>query len=649
MKIVGPAAPPPAVVRRGVEGGPSSGTSRAERGEALPVRPGTPDEDTPRRIVVVGAGIAGLTAALRAHRAGLAVTLVVKGALGGGSTPLAQGGIAGAYGPGDSSVLHAADTLTAGAGLCSPEAVAALVAGAPAAIAGLAAAGVAFDRDEDGSIARGQEAAHGHPRIAHAGGDATGAAISVALVARVREAADAGALTIREHAFLTDLVVEGGRCTGIRMLVAGRTETLAADVVLLATGGAGQLFTHTTNPAGATGDGIAAALRAGVTTADLEFVQFHPTMLAVGAPFLISEAVRGEGAVLRGRASTTDRPLRGGAGAPGRSAGRRGVGTLLRSAGRSAGFRSRRRALDASGRRFAFDAHPDGELAPRDVVARAIARQAGIDGEPVRLDATELGARFLAARFPTIDRVVRERGLDWAREPIPVTPAQHYLMGGIATDIDGRTSLPGLFAIGEVARTGVHGANRLASNSLLEGAVFAARAVAALGSPPPSDPAARTGNRTTHAGLSPSAADAAPVALTAPAVTTPAPPPPPDPTARTGNRATYAGRARHVESVDAASSPSPAHRIPFSRAALQSLTWEHVGLLRTVDGLAEALMTIRGWLADRHPPATVAEHEDANLLLVADATASAALARPVSAGAHFIESPALGPVLIGAR
>lgn len=588
------------------------------RDETLPVRRVAPHDDTPRRIVIVGAGIAGLTAALRAHRAGLAVTLVVKGALGGGCTPLAQGGIAGVYGPGDSPALHAADTLTAGAGLSSREAVAALVAAAPAAIAELTACGVVFDRAEDGSIARGQEAAHRHPRIAHAGGDATGAAISATLVARIREAADAGALTVREHAFLTDLVVGSGRCTGIRMLVDGRTETLAADAVLLATGGAGQLFTHTTNPEGATGDGIAAALRAGVVTADLEFVQFHPTMLAVGAPFLISEAVRGEGAVLRGRASAPDRPLRGAAPASRGVAGRRdaGVDALLRHAVRSAQSRSRRRgAPDASGRRFAFDAHPDGELAPRDVVARAIARQAAVDGEPVRLDATALGARFLAERFPTIDRVVRERGIDWAREPIPVTPAQHYLMGGIATDVDGRTSLPGLFAIGEVARTGVHGANRLASNSLLEGAVFAARAVAALALPPSSDAASRsrTGSGTTHARLDPSApADAAAQAETA-------------------------------------VSPGPVRRVPFSRAALQSLMWEHAGLRRTADGLAEALTTIREWLADRHPPVAVAEHEDANLLLVAEATASAALARPVSAGAHFIDSPSLDPVLIGAR
>ncbi|MFC4140412.1 MULTISPECIES: L-aspartate oxidase [unclassified Microbacterium] len=545
-------------------------------------------------VVVVGSGIAGLTAALHAHEAGHAVTLVVKDALGGGSTPLAQGGIAGVYGPGDSAAEHAADTHTAGAGLSDPVAVDVLVADAAVRIAELAARGVVFDRTPDGALARGQEAVHSHPRIAHAGGDATGAAISAALVAQVRQAtsrtaddlADGGrhaaqsaaarrtvrqvqrGIEIVEHAFLTDLVVEDGACRGIRILVgpqvaddladggrhaaqsaaARRTvrqvpRVLRADAVILATGAAGQLYAHTTNPAGATGDGIAAALRAGAAVADLEFVQFHPTMLAVGAPFLISEAVRGEGAVLR----------------------------------------------DAAGRRFAFDAHPDGELAPRDVVARAIARQQAADGAPVRLDATALGAARLAERFPTIDRVVRERGLDWAHEPIPVTPAEHYLMGGIATDVDGRTSVPGLFAVGEVARTGVHGANRLASNSLLEGAVFAARAVEALGRPWTS-----------------------------------------------GTQIPSSPTVQSDEFCDAEE--------PFTRAALQRLMWDEVGLLRTTEGLAHALGTVRAWRERQHPPITVAEHEDANLLLVAEATAAAALARPVSVGAHFLE-----PALIGAR
>ncbi|WP_136044163.1 FAD-binding protein, partial [Microbacterium sp. K41] len=256
-----------------------------------------------------------------------------------------------------------------------------------------------------------------------------------ALTAAVRRAGIAPV----ERAMLTGLTVADGTVRGVELLHDGHPTVRTADAVILATGGDGQLYAHTTNPAGVTGDGIAVALAAGAAVADLEFVQFHPTVLASGPAFLISEAVRGEGAVL----------------------------------------------LDADGRRFVFDSHPDGELAPRDVVARAIAAQAARQDVPVRLDATMLGAATLARRFPTIDRVTRERGFDWSREPLPVTPAAHYLMGGVVTDLDGRTTIRGLYAVGEVARTGVHGANRLASNSLLEGAVFGARAAAALAAPWP--------------------------------------------------------------------------------------------------------------------------------------------------------------------
>lgn len=484
-------------------------------------------------VVVVGSGVAGLTAALHACEAGHAVTVITKGALGEGCTPLAQGGVAGVYGPGDSAARHAADTLAAGAGLGDPSAVAALVADASARIAELIARGVAFDRSSSGELLLGREAAHSHARIVHAGGDATGAAIAEALVAETRRAD----VTVVEHAFLVDLVTEEGAVRGIRLLVDGTTSTLPADAVILATGGAGQLFAHTTNPTGATGDGIAAALRAGAAVSDLEFVQFHPTVLAAGSPFLVSEAVRGEGATL----------------------------------------------IDSEGRRFVFDAHPDGELAPRDVVARAIARQAATQSAPVRLDASMLGAERLARRFPTIDRVTRARGLDWSAAPIPVTPAAHYLMGGVVTDLHGRTTVPGLFAVGEVARTGVHGANRLASNSLLEGAVFGARSARALGAPWPAPRPRR-----------------APVAV---------------PTqARTGQAA--------------AGSPS------FGRAMLQDLMWRDVGLLRSDEGLVRALDTIRDWAADRPVPRTRNEHEDANLLRLAAATTSAALARTLSVGSH---------------
>ncbi|MGW9270886.1 L-aspartate oxidase [Microbacterium sp. NPDC055599] len=486
-------------------------------------------------VVVVGAGIAGMTAALHAHEAGHTVTLVTKGEVGEGCTPLAQGGIAGGYGPDDSPAAHADDTLTAGAGLGDRPAVETLVAASSARIAELIARGVAFDRAADGSLQRGREAAHSHARILHAGGDATGAAIATALTAAVRRAGIAPV----ERAMLTGLTVADGTVRGVELLHDGHPTVRTADAVILATGGDGQLYAHTTNPAGVTGDGIAVALAAGAAVADLEFVQFHPTVLASGPAFLISEAVRGEGAVL----------------------------------------------LDADGRRFVFDSHPDGELAPRDVVARAIAAQAARQDVPVRLDATMLGAATLARRFPTIDRVTRERGFDWSREPLPVTPAAHYLMGGVVTDLDGRTTIRGLYAVGEVARTGVHGANRLASNSLLEGAVFGARAAAALAAPWP------TG---VHPGPTTPRATATPA---------------PEPAATTGTP-------------------------PFARRALQQLMWDEVGLHRTARGLERALGTIRGWIIAQQPPQSARDHEDAHLLHVAEATAAAALARRISVGAH---------------
>jgi len=474
-------------------------------------------------VVVVGSGIAGLTAALHAAENGCRVTVVTKGALPDTNTRWAQGGVAAVTHPTDTVASHAADTLTAGAGLNDPSAVEILVTEGPVRIAELVARGVDFDRDTDGEFARGLEAAHAVPRVLHAGGDATGAEIQSALGAAVR----AAAIEVRKHAQVRDLALTEGRVSGIEL---ADGERLAADAVILATGGAGQLYAHTTNPLGATGDGIAAAIRAGAAVADLEFVQFHPTALALGAPFLISEAVRGEGAVL----------------------------------------------IDDTGHRFAFDAHPDGELAPRDVVARANARaMAAQDGHPVRLDATALGAARLARRFPTIDAAVRERGLDWAAAPIPVTPAAHYLMGGVVTDLDGRTTVPGLYAVGETARTGVHGANRLASNSLLEGAVFGARA----------------GDAVSRGGDWPLAA-AAPAS---PAVT--------------------------------AATTAP----PFSRAALQQLMWTHAGLVRDGEGLARAAGILAAWSADPTPRSV----EDENLLLVASHVVAAARARTGSVGAHF--------------
>ncbi|HTN54847.1 MAG TPA: L-aspartate oxidase [Microbacterium sp.] len=494
------------------------------------------------KVLVVGAGIAGLTAALRADALGHDVEVLVKGRLGEGSTGHAQGGIAGRYGPGDSAELHALDTVHAGDGHGDPVAIRVLVDGAAAALEALIDAGVHFDRAADGSIARGLEAAHSLPRIAHAGGDATGRAISGALAHRLR----ASGVRVREHAFATDLLVHHGRGHGIRLLDGSEVH---AEAIILATGGAGHLYPFTTNPAGTTGDGIAMALRAGARVADLEFVQFHPTVLIDDAgSFLISEAVRGAGAVL----------------------------------------------VDAEDRRFVSDEHPAGELAPRDVVARAVARQALVQGAPVRLDATDLGADLLVRRFPTIDAELRRRGYDWSEQPVPVSPAAHYLMGGVATDTEGRTSLPGLWAVGETARTGVHGANRLASNSLLEGAVFGARAADSLAAPSP----------VAFGGLD-----------------TPSP------------RAT----SDLLRSPDEAARPHEAAR--FSRGALQQLMWESVGLLRDDAGLADAVRALNSWVAPQ--PRTPTEQEDANLLTVARAVASAALARTDSLGAHFRLSPAL--------
>ncbi|MET4094733.1 L-aspartate oxidase [Arthrobacter sp. UYCu712] len=536
-----------------------------------------------RRLVIVGSGIAGLYAALLASEAAgteavgapgapggspaVEVVLLSKGTLEQGNTFYAQGGVSAVLSPGDafpgdSVAAHIADTLAAGAGLNDPEAVRILCTEAVRDIAGLRRFGVHFDAEPDGGPALGLEAAHSAPRILHAGGDATGACIARGLVAAVLARAAGGRLRILAGAFATELLTDpmSGRVTGIAYLSGGERSQLAADAVLLATGGAGRLFARTSNPSVATADGLALAWRAGAAVRDLEFFQFHPTTLAAaevpGGPpaLLISEAVRGEGAVL----------------------------------------------LDAAGHRFMPDYHPDAELAPRDVVSRSIALHLAATGaapdSPVYLDARGVeearGQGFLARRFPTITAATRAAGYDWATEPLPVSPAAHYWMGGVATDIWGRTSVPGLYAAGEVACTGVQGANRLASNSLLEGLVFGRRAVEAF-----------LGGPGTENGLA-----AVPAAV--------------------------AGSRDELPAAEPGTST-----VPFSRDALRGLMTGAAGVMRTGTGLDDAAVRLALWAAaPAAEPGTEPEqtaHEDRNLLLAAQLLVAAARKRTVSAGAHF--------------
>ncbi|MFD4275773.1 L-aspartate oxidase [Streptomyces cyaneofuscatus] len=408
-------------------------------------------------VVVVGSGVAGLTTALRCAAAGLDTVVVTKARLDDGSTRWAQGGIAAALGEGDTPEQHLDDTLVAGAGLCDEEAVRTLVTEGPDAVRRLITTGATFDTTDSGDIALTREGGHHRRRIAHAGGDATGAEISRALVEAVRSAA----LHTIENALVLDLLTDAeGRTAGVSLHVMGEGQhdgvgAVRAPSVVLATGGMGQVFSATTNPSVSTGDGVALALRAGAEVSDLEFVQFHPTVLFLGADSegqqpLVSEAVRGEGAHL----------------------------------------------VDATGTRFMLGQHELAELAPRDIVAKAITRQMHEHStEHMYLDARHFGAPMWEQRFPTILAACRAHGIDPVTEPIPVAPAAHYASGGIRTDLRGRTTVPGLYACGEVACTGVHGANRLASNSLLEGLVFAERIAADIAEtrPPRTEPAKSTG------------------------------------------------------------------------------------------------------------------------------------------------------------
>jgi len=383
-------------------------------------------------LLIIGTGIAGLYAALLAAPH-CRVTLISKSAVSESNTRYAQGGIAAALGSEDSAALHLRDTIAAGDGLCDPQHVELLTGDALDCMLDLIQQGVPFDRDGD-DLALTLEAAHLLPRVLHAGGDATGAAIQRALEGAVRETG----VALWDHTQCLELLSEGEQVRGAVVSRKGKDAVLIrAPQVLLATGGAGRIFGRTTNPSVATGDGLALAYRAGAELMDLEFMQFHPTALAIpGAPaFLISEAVRGEGGILR----------------------------------------------DLNGEPFMSRYHPDAELAKRDVVARAIHLHIQKTQQPhVFLDITHLSREYIERRFPTIVRTCRDYGVDPVRDSIPVAPAAHYYMGGVRTDGWARTNIRGLYACGEVACTGVHGANRLASNSLLEGLVFARRAVRSI-------------------------------------------------------------------------------------------------------------------------------------------------------------------------
>jgi L-aspartate oxidase len=485
--------------------------------------------------LIIGSGIAGLYAALQAREHGT-VLVLTKGSIDECNTRYAQGGIAAAVGPDDSPELHLRDTIEAGAGLVDEEAARILVSEAAERISDLVRFGVPFD-SVDGEVALGREGAHSRARIIHAGGDATGAHIELSLSSLARMSR----ISIKEYCQVEDILVENGRATGVATLDSrtNSREAFEGRAIVLATGGCGQLYRVSTNPDVATGDGVAVAYRAGAEIADMEFIQFHPTALRLaGAPvFLISEAVRGEGGLLR----------------------------------------------DADGRRFMPEYDERAELAPRDIVARAIHSELAKSGSDcVYLDITHLPADRVSGRFPQIYGYCLEHGLDITKEPIPVSPAAHYMMGGVRTNVWGETNAPGLYACGECACTGVHGANRLASNSLLETVVFARRVI----------------ERTLAGGGEPSAAPPTPDVL-----------PLPDP---------IAGETSSLR-----------------RPALQALMWEDVGIVRDGEPLRRACAALSGWAAAAPQPYDRLSHELANLLLCGRLVAEAALRREESRGAHY--------------
>jgi L-aspartate oxidase len=480
------------------------------------------------RVIVLGSGISGLFVALETRHLG-PVLVLTKGSIDDCNTRWAQGGVAAALGPLDSPEQHFADTIAAGAGLVDPESARVLCFEGPQRIRDLITYGVPFD-SLNGEIALGREAAHSHSRIVHAGGDRTGAEIETALSG----AAHDPAITILDHTLATRVVVENGRATGVEALDlrTGKADTFTAPAIVIATGGAGRLFSHTTNPDVATGDGVVLAFEAGAELADLEFYQFHPTAFrkAGAPPFLISEAVRGEGAILR----------------------------------------------NLAGERFMPGYHELAELAPRDVVARAIVSEMRAEtSDHVLLDCTGITSVDLTVRFPGIHEFCMEQGIDIARAPIPIAPAAHYFMGGVRTDLHARTTVGGLYACGEVACTGVHGANRLASNSLLETVVFAKRAAEHIAS----------------------------------------------------------GDGGAAEpSVEATGAGNPGVSAP-GHETLQQLMWDCAGIEREAAGLEHALATIGAW--QEVIPSTRPEFERRQMATVAQLMLRAALQRTESRGAHY--------------
>ena len=490
--------------------------------------------------LVLGSGIAALRAALALADQGR-VCILTKGEPDQGSTGWAQGGIAAALGDEDAPALHFEDTLAAGDGLCEPEAVRTLVEAGPHYVSELLAWGAQFDRRPDGRPALAREAAHSVRRVLHAQ-DATGREISRVLHEQV---AALDAITLIDHASVTTLMCRGDRCVGAAYRDADdRRHEVHATATLLATGGAGQVFAQTTNPAVTTGDGIAMAFAAGAEVADLEFVQFHPTVLDVpGRPrFLLSEALRGEGA----------------------------------------------RLVNAAGEPFMARYEEAAELAPRDRVARAIVRERERTGGQVFLSLAHLTTIDVDRRFPLISQACREAGLDLARDPVPVSPAVHYVMGGVVTDLDGRSSVPGLYAAGEVACTGVHGANRLASNSLLEGLVFGARAGAAMGELP---------------------------------------------------RSRGAWASDRLDMCDPVQRPTAASAWPqgLDAAQVRARAWRDLGLVRTPEGLRDAHATFGAAYAAgaTNDADTRAAARMRSLVTVAYLMSRAALRREESRGGHY--------------